>query len=130
MADPHRRRRRSRYEPTTTGDPEPPRDKHRRRSRKDRRHTDQTPTPQPPKPDPVPQPPRHPTPPPPDHPSPRAARDDEDSERGLRGLIGAGSSQITPTAALRARDAARPTPEDLATADQELTLIRRHWVPR
>lgn len=129
MADPHRRRRRSRYEPST-GDSEPPRDKHRRRSRRDRRGADQTPTPQAAKPDPVPQPPRHPAPLPPERP-PRPARDDEDtSERGLRGLIGAGSTQVSPTAALRARDAARPTDDDLATADQELTLVRRHWVPR
>jgi hypothetical protein len=51
-------------------------------------------------------------------------------ERGLRGLVGGGSSQISPTAALRARDAARPRPEDLARAEAELTIVRRHWVPR
>lgn len=52
------------------------------------------------------------------------------SERGLRGLVGGGSSQIKPAAALRARDAARPRPEDLARAEEELTIVRRHWTPR
>jgi len=51
-------------------------------------------------------------------------------ERGLRGLIGGGSSQVTPAAAMRARDAARPRPEDLARAETELTIVRRHWSPR
>jgi len=51
-------------------------------------------------------------------------------ERGLRGLVGGGSSQVKPTAALRARDAARPRPDDLARAEEELTIVRRHWVPR
>lgn len=128
MTDLHRRRRRSRRDPTT-GDPEPTRDR-RQRSRKDRRHPDpttQAPPTTEPKTDPVPQPPRHPTTPP--EPPQRAARDDDDSERGLRGLIGAGNSQVSPTAALRARDAARPTADDLATADRDLTLIRRHWSP-
>ena len=32
------------------------------------------------------------------------------AERGLRGLVGGGSSQVSPTAALRARDAARIAP--------------------
>jgi hypothetical protein len=52
------------------------------------------------------------------------------AERGLRGLVGGGSSQVSPAAALRARDAARPTAEDLARAEQELAIIRRHWTPR
>jgi len=52
------------------------------------------------------------------------------SERGLRGLVGGGSSQIKPAAALRARDAARPRPEDLERAEAELTIVRRHWTPR
>jgi hypothetical protein len=51
-------------------------------------------------------------------------------ERGLRGLVGGGSSQVTPAAAMRARDAARPTPEDLARSEAELHIVRRHWVPR
>jgi hypothetical protein len=52
------------------------------------------------------------------------------NERGLRGLVGPGSSQVTPAAALRARDAARPRPEDVARAESELTIIRRNWSPR
>ena len=51
-------------------------------------------------------------------------------ERGLRGLVGGGSSQVTPAAAMRARDAARARPEDLARAEAELTIVRRHWSPR
>jgi hypothetical protein len=53
-----------------------------------------------------------------------------DGERGLRGLVGAGNSQLTTGAALRARDAARPTKADLAAAERDLTIVRRHWVPR
>ncbi len=51
-------------------------------------------------------------------------------ERGLRNIVGGGSSQVTPSAALRARDAARPRPADLERAETELTIIRRHWTPR
>lgn len=52
------------------------------------------------------------------------------SERGLRGLVGGGSSQVSVAAALRARDAARPTEDDLARAEEELIVVRRHWAPR
>ncbi|SCL66296.1 hypothetical protein GA0070608_3261 [Micromonospora peucetia] len=34
------------------------------------------------------------------------------------------------TAAMRARDAARPTDEDLAEAEKRITIIRRNWTPR
>lgn len=56
--------------------------------------------------------------------------EERDGERGLRGLVGSGSSQVSLGAALRARDAARPTEADLAEAEQSLVLIRRNWVPR
>lgn len=56
--------------------------------------------------------------------------DDRDTERGLRGLIGSGASQVSVTAAMRARDAARPTEADLAEAAERLVLVRRNWVPR
>ena len=56
--------------------------------------------------------------------------DETSSERGLRGLVGGGSSQVSVTAALRARDAARPTDEDLASAEANLVIVRRGWVPR
>jgi hypothetical protein len=52
------------------------------------------------------------------------------AERGLRGLVGGGSSQVSPQAAMRARDAARPRPEDLARAEAELQIVRRYWTPR
>jgi len=52
------------------------------------------------------------------------------SERNLRGLVGGGSSQVKPIVALRARDAARPTDEDLAAAETELVIVRRNWTPR
>ncbi|WP_262287464.1 hypothetical protein [Micromonospora sp. MA102] len=54
----------------------------------------------------------------------------EEGERGLRGLVGSGSSQVSVTAALRARDAARPTEEDLAEAEARVVIVRRNWVPR
>jgi len=56
--------------------------------------------------------------------------DERELERGLRGLVGSGSSQVSISAALRARDASRPTDEDIAAAERELVIVRRHWVPR
>ena len=53
-----------------------------------------------------------------------------DIERGLRGLIGPGASQVSISAAMRTRDAARPTEEDLARAEAELEIVRRGWQPR
>lgn len=52
-----------------------------------------------------------------------------DPERGLRGLIGAGPSQVGSAAAMRARDASRPTEADLQAAEQDLVIVRRHWQP-
>ncbi|MFI5936962.1 hypothetical protein [Actinoplanes sp. NPDC051494] len=60
----------------------------------------------------------------------RAGNGDEQSERGLRGLVGSGSSQVSVTAAMRARDAARPSEADLAAAESELSIVRRNWMPR
>ncbi|GAA4456420.1 hypothetical protein GCM10023170_051140 [Phytohabitans houttuyneae] len=62
-------------------------------------------------------------------PPPRAP-DDRETERGLRGLVGSGSSQVGTSAAMRARDAARPTDADLAEAQERLVIVRRNWVPR
>jgi len=56
--------------------------------------------------------------------------DDREAERGLRGLVGSGSSQVGTSAAMRARDAARPTDADLAEAQERLVIVRRNWVPR
>ena len=51
-----------------------------------------------------------------------------DAERGLRGIVGAGPSQVGVLGAMRARDAARPTEEDLAAAERDMVIIRRHYV--
>ncbi|MEV6848679.1 hypothetical protein [Actinoplanes sp. NPDC051411] len=56
--------------------------------------------------------------------------DERESERGLRGLVGSGSSQVSVGAALRARDAARPSEAQLADADENLVIVRRNWTPR
>ncbi|MEU7846711.1 hypothetical protein AB0B74_12115 [Micromonospora parva] len=56
--------------------------------------------------------------------------DERDGERGLRGLVGSGSSQVGLSAALRARDAARPDDDDLAEAEARVVVVRRNWVPR
>ncbi|WBB79604.1 hypothetical protein O7606_26250 [Micromonospora sp. WMMD882] len=55
---------------------------------------------------------------------------DSGGDRGLRGLVGSGTSQVSVTAALRARDASQPTGADLAEAETRLVLVRRNWVPR
>jgi hypothetical protein len=52
-----------------------------------------------------------------------------DAERSLRGIVGAGSSQVGVVGAMRARDAARPTAEDLAAAERDVVIVRRHYVP-
>jgi hypothetical protein len=62
-------------------------------------------------------------------PEPAEPEDDAVNERGLRGLVGGGSSQVSVTAALRARDATRPQPADLAAAEANLVIIRRGWTP-
>ncbi|WP_425412861.1 hypothetical protein [Micromonospora humi] len=60
----------------------------------------------------------------------RGAPSADEGDRGLRGLVGSGSSQVSVTAAMRARDAARPTEDDLAQAEARVVLVRRNWVPR
>jgi hypothetical protein len=52
------------------------------------------------------------------------------SERSLRGLVGGGSSQVKPAAAMRARDAARPRDADILAAETQLVIVRRNWTPR
>jgi len=59
-----------------------------------------------------------------------AGTNGDESERGLRGLVGSGSSQVSVSAALRARDAARPTEAYVADAEANLTIVRRNWMPR
>jgi hypothetical protein len=62
--------------------------------------------------------------------APRRRRVPRDGgERGLRDLVGAGHSQVGVSGALRARDANRPTDDDLAEAEQNLVIVRRNWRP-
>ena len=56
--------------------------------------------------------------------------DDRETERGLRSLVGSGSSQVSVGAALRARDAARPSEQQVAEAEEHLVIVRRNWAPR
>jgi hypothetical protein len=58
---------------------------------------------------------------------PRPAR--EGVERGLRDIVGGGSSQLGVSGAMRARDVDRPTAEDLAAAERDLVIVRRNWKP-
>jgi hypothetical protein len=58
-----------------------------------------------------------------------ASKAERDAERGLRGLVGAGPSQVSLGAAMRARDASQPTADDLAAAERDTDLVRRHYVP-
>jgi len=60
---------------------------------------------------------------------PSKRRRTDPTERGLRDLVGAGPSQLGPVRAMRARDANRPTAEDLAEAEQDVAIVRRHWKP-
>lgn len=53
----------------------------------------------------------------------------ETGERGLRDLVGAGRSQLGVEGALRGRDVNRPTADDLAEAEENLVIVRRHWTP-
>jgi hypothetical protein len=50
-------------------------------------------------------------------------------ERGLRDIVGSGASALSLSAALRARDLNKPTDEDLAQAEQDVVIVRRHWKP-
>jgi hypothetical protein len=58
-----------------------------------------------------------------------SGHDEREVERGLRGLVGGGASQVSVAAAMRARDAARPSVEELAAAEATLMIIRRGWTP-
>jgi len=53
----------------------------------------------------------------------------EGADRGLRDLVGAGPSRLGVSGALRGRDVDRPTEEDLAEAERDLRIVRRHWTP-
>jgi hypothetical protein len=47
----------------------------------------------------------------------------------LRSLVSTRPTQLSPTAAMRARELAIPTAEDLAAAADGLVIIRRNYVP-
>ena len=54
---------------------------------------------------------------------------EEASERSLRSLVTTRSTQVSTTAALRAREVALPSPAELAAAEADLVIVRRHYVP-
>lgn len=60
---------------------------------------------------------------------PRGSEHGAEVERGLRGLVGAGPSQVGVSGAMRARDAARPTPADAAAAQDKVVVVRRNYRP-
>jgi hypothetical protein len=113
------------------GEPEPPR--HRRR---ERRRTGAAP----PVPDEAPREHAAPSEPPPvEEPAPAPAPQvavakrkprarTADVERGLRGIVGAGPSQVGLLGAMRARDAAKPTAEEMAAAERDVVVVRRHYL--
>lgn len=65
--------------------------------------------------------------------SPRAPRrrgnDRSDTDRALRSLVSTRGTQLPPDLALRAREYAAPTAQDLAEAERELVIVRRNYVP-
>ena len=56
-------------------------------------------------------------------------RPESSMERALRALVSTRSTQLTPTVAMRAREVATPSAADLAAAEQELQIVRRHYIP-
>ena len=52
---------------------------------------------------------------------------DASADRGLREIVGAGPSQLGVSGALRGRDVKRPTADDLAAAERDVVIVRRHW---
>jgi len=91
-------------------------------------HDPEPPTPAPRRPDPIESRPRRPAGPRPLGGLPPS--EEREAERGLRGLVGSGASQVDITAAMRARDASRPSAADEAEAMNRLVVVRRNWVPR
>lgn len=47
----------------------------------------------------------------------------------MHDLAGAGASRLGLSGALRARDANRPSPADLAAAERDVVIVRRNWQP-
>jgi hypothetical protein len=59
---------------------------------------------------------------------PRQEHDAAHSKDGLGGLVGAGPSKVGVDGAMRARDVARPSAQDLEEAERDLLI--RHAAPR
>lgn len=53
----------------------------------------------------------------------------KDTDRSWRELLGNAPSQVGVSGAMRARDVARPGPDELAAAERELAIVRRQWKP-
>ena len=53
----------------------------------------------------------------------------DSAERALRGLVTTRGTQISWSAATRARVVSAPTQQDLEAADAEVTLVRRNYTP-
>lgn len=47
----------------------------------------------------------------------------------MHDLVGGGHSQLGVSGALRGRDLNRPTEQDLADAERDVEIVRRHWKP-
>jgi hypothetical protein len=58
-----------------------------------------------------------------------SAKGRDGGDRGLRELVGNTPSQLGPVGALRGRDVNRPTEEELAAAERDVVVVRRHWTP-
>jgi hypothetical protein len=58
----------------------------------------------------------------PNRPSQRPAHDAGHNKDGLGGLVGAGPSKVGVDGAMRARDVARPSAQDLAEAERDLVI--------
>lgn len=54
---------------------------------------------------------------------------DAAAEQGLRALVTSRPTQLSPTLAMRAREMASPTAEDLAAAAESVVLVRRNYLP-
>jgi hypothetical protein len=59
----------------------------------------------------------------------RGGRKGESADRGLRELVANAPSQLGPVGAMRGRDVNRPTDDDLAEAERDVVIVRRHWTP-
>jgi hypothetical protein len=59
----------------------------------------------------------------------RSPRRPDPGDRALRGLVTTRSTAVSSQEAMRAREVARPSEDDLAEAARTLSIVRRHYVP-